>query len=69
MSFTSDRDPAMEIPTPDRPRKSALIQVRVEQPLVARLQLAAAVSGVSSSDKLRRILDAALPPLPEKQAA
>lgn len=54
---------------PKRLRKTEKIQVRVEQPLFERLHHAASISGLEPSDKLRRILDAALPPLSEKQAA
>ncbi|MFY2764292.1 hypothetical protein [Arenimonas sp. MALMAid1274] len=51
------------------PRKDVKIQVRVERPLAERLQHAAAENGLEPSDKLRRILDAVLPPLPNKNAA
>lgn len=47
-----------------RLRKSETIQARVERPLAERLRMAAAASGIEPSDKLRRILDATLPPLP-----
>ena len=52
-----------------RRRKEVKLQVRVERPLAERLQRAADATGVDTSDQLRRILDAALPPLPEKHAA
>ena len=53
----------------DRPRKDVKLQVRIERPLAERLQHAAAENGLEPSDKLRRILDAVLPPLPNKNAA
>lgn len=56
-------------PRPERPRKEVKLQVRVERPLAERLQHAADLTGVDASDKIRRILDAALPPLPTKHAA
>lgn len=46
---------------PRRYRKEHAINVRVERELVERLRLAADASEISPSDKLRRILDAALP--------
>lgn len=58
-----------DTPRTERPRKDVKLQVRIERPLAERLQLAAAANGVDASDKLRRILDAVLPPLPEKHAA
>lgn len=47
-----------------KPRKSALIRVRVEQGLVDRLRRAANEAEISASDKLRRILDQVLPQNP-----
>lgn len=46
---------------PRRYRKEHAINVRVERELAERLRLAADASEISPSDKLRRILDAALP--------
>lgn len=49
---------------PRRHRKSDFIRVRVERVLAERLRHAAEVSDISPSDKVRRILDAHLPPVP-----
>ncbi len=56
----------MAAPTPKvrRYRKVHSISVRVERELAERLRLAAEVSEISPSDKVRRILDAALPKTP-----
>lgn len=45
-----------------RNRKEEKIHVRLERTLADRLRLAADKSDISASDKVRRILDAALPP-------
>ena len=49
---------------PVKPRKSALLRVRMEQGLADRLRRAANESDISASDKLRRILDQVLPQNP-----
>lgn len=49
-------------PQTQRPkRKERRINVRLEMSLAARLEKAANESDISPSDKVRRILDAALP--------
>ncbi|MGN6111758.1 MAG: hypothetical protein ACTHOC_01895 [Luteimonas sp.] len=49
---------------PVKPRKSALLRVRMEQGLADRLRRAANEADISASDKLRRILDQVLPQTP-----
>lgn len=49
---------------PVKPRKSALLRVRMEQGLADRLRRAANEADISASDKLRRILDQVLPQNP-----
>lgn len=51
-------------PRPRRHVKEERINVRLEQALAERLRLAADISAISPSDKVRRILDAALPQTP-----
>lgn len=50
--------------TARRYRKAHAISVRVERELAERLRRAADLSEISPSDKVRRILDAALPKTP-----
>jgi hypothetical protein len=53
-----------EKPKPRGHRKSALLRVRMEHGLVERLRYAANASDISTSDKVRRILDQVLPQTP-----
>lgn len=48
-------------PRPKRQKKSVLT-VRIERDLLLRLRRAADMADITPSDKLRRILDASLPP-------
>lgn len=51
-------------PQRKRPRKEARIYVRLENSLAQRLYDAANQADLSTSDKVRRILDQALPQTP-----
>lgn len=51
-------------PAPGTKRKEKKLHVRLEVSLAERLRVAADRASISPSDKVRRILDAALPPTP-----